>query len=280
MINFIINHNIKLGISLDGPENVHNFYRKFKDGKGTFACIVDNINRLQQKKIDVGILSVCSDKTLENVNEYYELFKRFKNIKGLDLIAPEIHRTETILTQGNFSRLLIALFDKWFHDTSCQFNIRILDSIIKSFISSTPLTCNFMKNCILQNPMLSISPQGYASPCDNNTEINLGNVFEHSVEYMLFENPIKKLYGKKENDRVEKCIFCEWYNYCHGGCPSLSDGEKGNVYCEDLKKIFSHISNELHEIGIYKNKILTIENIDSIPNDVLKKGLKEIYNKQ
>lgn len=277
LVHMFIQHKFEIGISLDGPDIVHNNYRRFKDGKDTFRCIEENINILQEKEVNIGILSVCSDKTLENINEYYDLFKGFKNIKGVDLIAPETYGGEIILTQGNFSRLLISLFEKWFYDTSCQFNIRFLDSIIVGFIFSKPSMCYFMKNCLVQNQMLSISPKGDACPCDNHTEIGLGNISEYSLEYMLYENPIRKLYGRKEDDRVEKCIFCRWYSLCRGGCPSHYDKEKGNIYCEDFKKIFSHISKALNAMNIYDKQTLTEENIDNIPNMILRKRIKDIY---
>lgn len=277
LIDMFIEHKFEIGISLDGPDVAHNYYRKFKDGKGTFKCIEDNINKLQQKGVNIGILSVCSDKTLENINEYYDLIKGFKNIKGFDLIAPELNGAKPILTKGNFSRLLITLFEKWFYDNSCQFNIRFLDAIIIGFIFSKPSVCYFMKNCLIQNQMVSISPQGNVCPCDNNTSINLGSIFEYSLENMLHENPVRKLYGRKENDRVEKCIFCKWYNLCRGGCPSHYDKEKGNIYCEDFKKIFSYIDNVLNDMNIYDKNILTKRKIDSIPNTILRKRIKEIY---
>ncbi|QUI23084.1 radical SAM protein [Vallitalea pronyensis] len=277
LLDMIVKHGFEVGISFDGPEHIHDHYRKFKNGKGSYKCIVENIHKLQQKKVDIGILSVCSDKTLEDIDGYYELFKGLTHIKGIDIIAPELNETSIILQQGNYARLVIALFDKWFYDTLCDFNIRTLDTIIKGFVFSTPFICYFMKNCIVQNPMLSISPKGYASPCDNNTDINLGSIFEHSLEYMLFENPVRKRYGRKESDRVEKCIFCEWYDDCHGGCPTLSNEKKGYLYCEDMKKIFSHISHVLQDMHLYKSKVLVRKNIDLIPNKVLRTSIIKVY---
>lgn len=269
-------HNFSIGISLDGIKDIHDEYRIYKNGKGTFHDIIKNIKVMEEAGIKYGILSVCSDKTLEYIDEYYRFFKSLKGLKGFDILIPQYSEKSQTVSPNNLSKILINLFDKWFYDKESFFEICILSSIVSKILFKLPLSCSFNENCIENSPLVSISPDGTVSPCDNLTYMDLGNIKVRSLDALIFESPTRKMYSKKEQDRLNTCLFCEWYNDCKGGCPLMTDKEGKNVYCQEYKNIFAHTKGIMEKLGILKNDSLNSSSLKNIPNPYLREKMNNI----
>jgi len=275
VIELMKKYNIELGISLDGPEKVHNYFRKYKDGKGSFGEVIKNIDILKKNNVSFGILSVCNDKTLEFSKEYYPFFKSIAPIRSLDLIPPDCVESQTILSKGNLSKIFTDIFNQWFYDNSCTFDIRFLSETVKVLLGFQSELCTYQKNCIRSKSMVSIDINGDVSPCDNLTHIQLGNVKQNSADQFISKSLERKRYGMIEDKRINDCVFCEWFKQCNGGCTVNSKAGDNNYYCSDFKKIFSYVKNEL-----IKNSILNFNgkfegDVTNIPNPKLKKKIED-----
>ncbi|RCX08300.1 radical SAM protein with 4Fe4S-binding SPASM domain [Anaerobacterium chartisolvens] len=266
-----------VSLSLDGPASMQDKYRVYSNDRGTFDDIMKNIGIMEEIGLRFAALSVCSNDTVKNMLSYYDLFKEFKNFDGMDLVCPQIQYTPDMITTGYYGKGLIELFDRWFYDTECMFEIRVLSSFVFSILLSRPRMCFFVNNCFSNYVMVSVEPDGSVSPCDSNPEIKIGNILDDSLESLIFKNPIKKMYSVGEQKRLEDCLFCEWYSCCNGGCPSLLDNNGKQLYCEDYKMVLSHIKNTLEKVGVCREEILGEESFKNIPNPCLRMQLKKIY---
>ncbi len=269
-------NNFSIGISLDGIQDTHDEYRIYKNGKGTFDDIIINIKEMEKAGLEYGILSVCSDKILEYMDEYYTFFKSRKGLKGFDILIPQYSEKSQIVSHNNLSKILNYLFDKWFYDKESSFDICILSSIASEVLFKLPLSCSFIENCIDHSPLVSISPDGTVSPCDNLTYMDLGNIKDRSLEALIFESPTRKMYSKKEQSRLKTCLFCEWYNYCKGGCPLMTDKQGKNVYCQEYKNIFAHVKGIMEDLEIRTNNSFNSSSLNNIPNPYLREKMKNI----
>lgn len=270
-------YNISVGISLDGPKEVHDYYRRFKNGAGSYNTVMDNIRTISDNGIEFGILSVCSDITFNNLKKIYPFFKSLKSMKMLDLLLSDPSQNGNVLSKGHLSRIMLSLFDDWFMDTECTFDFRFFSSLILDmlFIVNRK-TCLLTRNCITNGSNISIDINGNISPCDSFTDIELGSISDYPFDYFFSRNPMRRKYGFHEEKRIEPCGFCEWYRICYGGCPLHVDNNGGvNFYCEDYKIIFKYIMDRLTMIGVINDGNPDFNAIGEIPNPKMKDILKE-----
>ncbi len=270
-------NDFKVSLSLDGPKDIHDTYRVYKNNRGTFNDIMKKVEMMDAKGLRFAALSVCSNNTVKNIFRYYDLFKELKNFDGMDLCAPQTQYMPDMLTNGNYGKGIIELFDKWFYDTECMFEIRILSSFVSSILLSQPRMCMFVNNCFSNYIMVSIEPDGSVSPCDSNPDLKIGNILHNSLDSLIFKNPNRRIQVMDEQKRLDHCLFCEWYSYCNGGCPSLLGKDKKQIYCEDYKMILSRIKNALYEVGVYRENDLEEKGLENIPNPCLRRQLKRMY---
>jgi uncharacterized protein len=238
---------LKLGLSVDGPEEIHDYHRKMKNSAGSFAKVIRNIELLQRNQVEFGILSVINKATLENLNQVYPFFKKLVALKNLDFIIPQYFPERIVLSPGELAKIYIYLFDVWFYDQQCSFMIREFLAMIHQFLGLKKETvCWLLPNCISDLPMVSIDIKGNVSPCDNYTHVSLGNIVDGDFDEFFTSNLTRRANALLEKEKKRSCMFCKWYRICHGGCPmNVLAGSFKSYYCEDYQRIFSHIHDTL-----------------------------------
>ena len=281
LINFIKKNNFSLSISLDGPKKINDSNRIYKNGSGSFDTIINGLNILNSKKQKFNILVVYCDLMIDS-REMYFFFKELNGLITLDFLPMRANHETPF--QVNYGYFLINLFNLWFNDPKCQFDIRILSSIIHSLLGLTPNLCVLRGSCITNSHLFSLDPYGNVYPCDNDTYSNvlLGNIQTNKIDDLFGNHSVRRKLSNFEIKKYQACHFCEWYPHCHGGCPDHYDvSKKQNAYCEDYKKIFKHIRGTLEEHSILNNyRETNPENINKIPNKNLVNTIKKhpLYN--
>lgn len=263
-----------LGISLDGNEELHDQYRRFRSGKGSHSLILENLAKLAADSIDYGCISVITGKSLEQpVEELYEFYKSLPSLKGLQLLF----QSDKSLEIDRLTGFMTELFHRWFYDSGPGFTISLFVFIILSFLKLGLRDCQQMANCFRMGNFLSITPDGTAFPCDSMHTCSLGNINELSLDELTDRSLIRKRYIRDEERRVEDCRFCEWYDYCYGGCPTHSTANSPpNYYCKTFKALFRMIKGALTELEILTPEgEVRLENIGRIENTSLREELKE-----
>lgn len=285
IIDFFQRNNFGIGVSIDGPKEIHDKYRRYKNGSGSYNTAINNFSKIQDRGVKVAILSVCSDEMYRHIDKLYSHIKQFRNVVTWDLLYAEINSSQNILTKGNYGEIMVELFNYWFYDEECHFKIKFLTAIIMNMLSLPyNLPCVFNYNCILNSKIFSIDINGNVFPCDSMTHICLGNIHDKNVEFCFSSNNLVKKYDMQQKNQI--CLFCEWFKYCSGGCPlTYEHNTNKSYYCSDFKNIFKYISEQL-----IKNKLIeksshpNYKSIKNIPNPVLRnicfKGLEVLNNIQ
>ena len=275
VIRFLIENKFRVGISIDGPKEIHDLYRVSKNGEGTHDSILSNLRLLSEYNIPFGALVVCNDLIANSINETYSFFKSLKGLTTIDFIAPH-HSAINNLAPNSFGNILINFFDSWFNDPDVSFDIRILSEMVIRLLGFPSSLCYFTESCPTQAFTLSIVPDGNVYHCNRNMTYSLGNIKNDEIYYLMYKNPIRTRLSKINYKQIESCRFCEWFPFCHGGCPIYFDQMANkSLYCLDFKNIFKHIYNTLERESILNNKTsLEICNTDLLINKVLKNRIK------
>lgn len=255
---YIKKHDIKLGVSLDGPKEFHDCNRIFKGNQGSFKIIDSNIEKLKKEKVEFGTLSII---TKENVGFPEKMFKFFQK-KGLDNkfnpVLP-VKRAEKNLknieiTDEELSNFYIKVFELWFNQKNKPVRNYLCEIITENvFIELLKLPisyytfCAFSRNCY---SIISVYPDGTIGGCDRLEgieEFQYGNIKDDNLPDILNSKKYIKLKNRK---LAEKCTKCEFCYLCEGGCTFESYISNHNLdepmyYCEAYKTFFKHVNYKL-----------------------------------
>ncbi|MCC6860611.1 MAG: anaerobic sulfatase maturase [Bryobacterales bacterium] len=234
-----------LGVSIDGPEEVHDRYRFNKAGHGTWQQVMRGIERLKTNKVEFNVLCVLSQANVDKPREIYRFFRGL----GIDYIQyiplAEFDREGNLLpftiTPQQYGRFLCETFDLWWPDRR-SVRIRFFDNIAEAVAGQKPGNCTMHETC---DSYVVVEYNGDIYPCDFFVEKSwkLGNVNLDSWPEIARRQGRYQFAAKKTLPRPE-CQVCEYQPVCHGGCPKLRHGryrrfEDLDYFCEAYKMIYA-----------------------------------------
>jgi uncharacterized protein len=245
---------INVGISIDGPKEYHDFYRKFHNDTGSFDLIIKNLEdgKLLYK---YGILFVVNPSI--PVAVLYDFIK-INKINTLNILLPDHHYNDlpnyTSLSDGstiNIGNWLVELYDLWKNDFDRP-NISFFENIIKSFFNLSDGT-QILGSCF--NNVICIETDGAIEvidslrTCENGITKNNLNVKFNDIDD-IFENEIFKLYYNSHSQVSEKCKNCEVLEFCGGGFlphrySKINKFDNPSIYCDDLFNLIKYIENDV-----------------------------------
>jgi len=276
---FFKEHNFLVGLSVDGPRELHNAYRVDRQGGGTFDLVMRGWRALQKHGVEFNILCTVNAANQHHGRDVYRFFRDELGAKWIQFI-PVVERAtaETIDTanQGwseqpgrkrllytqdgdlvtdrsvggkQYGQFLVDIFEEWVRRDVGNVFVQLFDVTLEAYFGQYKL-CIHAPTCGL-GPALEHNGDLYS--CDHFVEpkYRLGNIHEtHMLE--LIESPQQIKFGcDKETSLTPQCISCEVRNLCNGGCPkerfALSrDGDPGHNYlCAGLELFFKHTSRAM-----------------------------------
>lgn len=254
-------HNFLIGISIDGPRELHDVYRVDKGGKPTFDKVMRGIRLLQKHGVDFNVLT-----TVNRVNGDHPLtvYRFIRDEIGADWMQfiPVVERINadgrTLIQEGNrvtersvlpeqFGRFLSTIFDEWVANDVGRIYVQTFEASMRNWVGlSSSGMCVFNETC---GQGLAIEHNGDLYSCDHFVEPDyfLGNIQQaHMIELVASEKQLK--FGQDKRDSLPQyCLDCAVNFACHGECPKnrfleTPDGEPGlNYLCAGYKHFFQHI---------------------------------------
>ncbi len=258
-----------LGISIDGPEELHNKYRLGKSGRPSFGKVMRGLECLKKHEVEFNTLTV-----VQRDNSHYplEVFRFLKDIgsrymqfipiverisrdstqSGLKLVPPfvtdanDIEASPWSVEPLQFGNFLCAIFDEWVRSDVGSYFVQLFDVSLESWDGMESSICVFRETC---GANLAIEHNGDLYSCDHYVypENRLGNIMDVPLG-SLINSPFQQAFGKNKLDQLPQyCRNCEVHFACHGECPKnrfmkTPDGEAGlNYLCAGYKKYFNHI---------------------------------------
>ena len=267
---FFREHNFLIGLSIDGPAELHDRYRYDKKGEGSFAAVLAALKLLQHHKVEYNVLVVVNRINGDHGRKVYT-YLRDNGVRFLQFI-PIVERrgvgvhaeADLSADAGNstnpwqdrvssrsvspeqFGDFLIAVFDEWIRRDVGKVFVQIFDQALAAWSGHEPSLCVFRRQC---GGALAMEHNGDLFSCDHfvEPEFRLGNIHELPI-LDLASSETQQEFGKaKETTLPQYCRNCEVRFMCNGECPKnrfieTPDGEAGlNYLCVGYRKFFNHI---------------------------------------
>jgi uncharacterized protein len=258
--NFLREFNFLVGLSLDGPEEIHNRYRRLRGGQGSWSGAVAAARMLRNHRVDVNAISVITDHSARHPEAIYTFHKaigmnhmQFIPCVETDTSDRSIAAPYSVTAQA-YGDFLITLFDLWradFDGTSETTSIRFFDSVFHAYVGLQPPECTFTETC---GDYVVVEHNGDVYACDFFVEPTwkLGNILEGSLGEML-NSTGQNAFGAQKSALADKCLRCRWLNMCHGGCTKdrLRDPRDDglNHFCRAYEMFFAHADEQFRQMA-------------------------------
>jgi len=248
---FFVANGFIIGISMDGPDNLHDAMRQTSNQHGSFEKTLNGYHMLRKYGINAEILCVVNTCNVGHPLVVYDFFKILgaNNITFLPLVERDMTGTGLVsqvsVSALAFGHFLTAIFDEWVKQDIGTVKIQIFEEAIRTAFNQEHSLCIFRERC---GGVPVIEQTGDFYSCDHYVEKDrfLGNINEHRLDDLL-NHPAQKAFGNAKAATLPRyCKQCEVKKMCHGECPknrfiTSPDGEPGlNYLCEGYQHFFKH----------------------------------------
>jgi len=277
-----------VGLSLDGPREIHDTYRVDKSGRPTFDKVIRAAKTLKKHKVDFNILTTIHAANGDHPLDVYRFLRDDVRSEFIQFI-PIVERdgtgqvTEWSVKPEQYGRFLSAIFDEWVRRDVGKVFVQIFDASLAAWTGAFQSICIFSQTC---GTALALEHNGDLYSCDHFVDRDhlLGNIEKESMG-KLASSEMQRRFGHDKLDSLPKCcVQCEVRFVCNGECPKnrfikTPDGEPGlNYLCAGYGEFFRHIdvsmrfmANELRQ-GREPANIMKYAASDKISNLVFKPG--------
>lgn len=264
---FLAENQFLVGISIDGPRELHDRYRVSKGGQPTFDRVLRGIEVLKKHRVEFNTLTVVHRHNADQALEIYHFLKEVgsgfmqfipvvervaivPDRDGLSLAGPDAGEEAQVSSWSveslQYGKFLCAIFDEWVRQDVGRYFIQMFDVALESWLGLPQSLCVFRETCGTATVM---EHNGDIYSCDHYVypAYRLGNLMNEPLS-ALVNSPRQWKFGQDKRDRLPRqCRECEVLFACNGECPKhrfmrTSEGEPGlNYLCADYKLFFGHI---------------------------------------
>jgi uncharacterized protein len=261
---FLARHKFLVGLSIDGPQPLHDRYRVDRGGHPTFDRVMEAGERLRQHQVAFNTLTAVHRENARKPLDVYRFlrdagseFMQFIPIveraaadDSGGLAAPGITGTGRVtkwsVEPTDYGRFLCDIFDEWVMRDVGRVFVQLFDVALESWTSGQASLCVFSPTC---GRALAIEHNGDLYACDHYVlpEFRLGNIVETPVG-ALVESAAQMAFGEAKRNALPACCRrCEVLFACHGECPknrfvpSPEDEPGLNYLCAAYKRFFTHV---------------------------------------
>ncbi|MBN1817819.1 MAG: anaerobic sulfatase maturase [Sedimentisphaerales bacterium] len=245
---FLAEYRFLVGISLDGPQEFHDHYRRDFAGRGTWDRVLAGIECCQRHNVEFNILVLLNNRNVEQPDRLWDFFMD-QSIQYLQFVPcvekdPQTGRiADFSITPDQYGRFLCRIFDRWLEHGPRKVSVRTFDSILSYLLGQGHTECTLGIQC---NDYIVIEHTGEAFCCDFfvDSPWRLGNIMETPID-QLAASDVKRRFSRNKRDIANKCLVCRYLDICRGGCPKdrliHGKGHKAESYfCQGYRMLFDH----------------------------------------
>lgn len=238
-----------VGISIDGPQDFHDHYRKTPTGNGTWEKVMHGINLLKKHHVEWNAMAVVNAYNATRPLDFYHFFKEngCQYLQFAPIVEKALTPIEEAVTPKQWGDFLCAIFDEWVHNDVGRIFVEIFDCTLANWVGVAPGICVYAKECGHAGVM---EYNGDVYSCDHFVfpQYKLGNILKNSLIKMLYGDKQREFCKLKHNSLPRQCKECDMEFACHGECPKNrfekdKYGENGlNFLCQGYYKYYSHVA--------------------------------------
>lgn len=263
---FFKDNNWLVGVSVDGPQEFHDEYRRNNIGAPSFHKVMRGINLLKKHGVEWNALAVVNDFNADYPLDFYHFFKEIEcryiqftpiveriipHTDGRTLASPmdahDAPLADFSVSPAQWGEFLCTIFDEWVKNDVGQYFIQLFDSTLANWAGVQPGVCTMARTCGHAGVM---EFNGDVYSCDHFVfpEYKLGNIREKTLVEMMYSDRQQKFGTDKYDSLPGQCRRCKYLFACNGECPKnrftvTADGEPGlNYLCECYYRFFEHVA--------------------------------------
>lgn len=257
---FLKSFKFLVGLSLDGPEHIHNRYRLNKGGEGSWLKVVNTAKLLMDSGVSVNTLTVVNNYSVSFPTEIYQFhkelgFDHMQFIPCLELNSNDPTQSAPFsVSAEKFGQFLCAIFDLWkadFKQDRPTTSIRYFDSLLQGYMQLGAGECTMQHQC---GDYLVVEHNGDVFSCDFfvDSKWRLGNVKSHRLIDML-NSTKQRQFGCQKSRLAKECKVCPWLTSCYGGCIkdrlNNPENQNHNAFCNAYQVFFEHSDSDLRSLA-------------------------------
>lgn len=263
---FFKENHFLVGVSIDGPQEFHDEYRKTRTGKPSFLQVMKGIQWLNRYGVEWNAMAVVNDFNGDYPLDFYHFFKEigchyiqftpvveryYRHPDGRMLASPidgaVAELTDFSVSPELWGKFLCTLFDEWVRNDVGEYFVQIFDSTLAGWMGVPPSLCSMGETCGHAGVM-EFNGDVYA--CDHYVfpEFKLGNIYQDTLTNMMYSERQMRFGNNKRDLLTRQCRECDFLFACHGECPrnrfaQSRDGEDGQNYlCAGYYEYFQHVA--------------------------------------
>jgi uncharacterized protein len=253
---FLASEGFRVGLSLDGPAEIHDLYRVTRRGNPTHARTMRAYELLRKMGIHTDILCVVHNRNVDAPLTVYRFFREIgcTYLGFLPAVEQSLEKAQGINpytpSAEAYGTFLCRIFDEWMQRDVGRITIQTFEEAARPALGLEHSLCVFRETCG-QIPVLEHN--GDFFPCDHfvDGDHRLGSIHETPLDQLL-DGEAQRSFGEAKRSTLPRyCRECEVLPMCNGGCPKYRfietpDGEPGlNYLCAGLKRFFLHAREPL-----------------------------------
>ena len=248
---FLAEYRFLLGVSLDGPPEVHDHFRRDRRGRPTFDAVMQAIGILRDHRVEFNILCMITSLSEQRGKEIYRFlvsngFMHLQFIPCVEYDQATGRPWPQNVSPAGYGRFMCDIFDEWYYTGDVdRVSVRTFDGVVGRLAGIGGLSiCNMGEIC---DHYLVVEKDGGVYPCDFFVENKycLGNLMEKSLAG-LYLSDRERSFSQLKKNYPESCLPCPYLAICYGGCTkdrlTTGGGKFGRetYLCEGLKMFFDH----------------------------------------
>lgn len=262
-----------VGISIDGPRDMHDAYRMKRNGAPTWKKVMQGIDMLERYGVEWNAMAVVNNITAARPLDFYSFFRDELGCRYLQF-TPVVERickhgdgrhlahvmdgeecevAPFSVTPQAWGEFLCTVFDEWYaHDVGEVF-VQTFEATLANWAGVTPGVCSLSDWC---GHAAVMEHNGDIYCCDHFVfpEYHLGNIRNRGIIDMMDSERQRAFADMKTKGLPTQCRQCQWQFACHGECPrnrftKTRDGEPGlNYLCEGYRRYFGHVAPFMEQL--------------------------------
>jgi uncharacterized protein len=258
---FFSKYNFLLGVSLDGPKEIHDYYRLTPNGNGSHADVLRGIECLKRNRVEFNALILVNSKNVKKAKKIYRYLCEKDIFYHQYIPCVEFDSNGQLMpfaiTGKEWGDFLCEIFDQWFKKDVYKVSIRLFDSILTLMVNGIYNVCHMGRNCC---QYFVVEYNGDVYPCDFfvEKELKLGNIIQNSWEELRKSSKYFN-FGRQKTMWNNQCDKCEYLSYCSGCClkhrfypPRSKDNNPRQLswLCQGWKQFYRHTLSHFRDIAL------------------------------
>lgn len=265
---FFRENNFLVGVSIDGPQEFHDKYRRTRTGKPSWYDVMRGIRLLQKHGVEWNAMAVVNDYNADYPVEFYRFFKELgcKYLQFTPVVERIIQRSDGLtlapgmqeggevtgfsVSPEQWGHFLCGVYDEWVRHDVGKIFVQTFDATLANWAGVPPSICSLSATCG-QAAVMEFNGDVYS--CDHFVfpEYKIGNIRQQTLTGMMYGDK-QKAFGRLKRDTLPRqCRECQFLFACHGECPKnrfVRDkyGEPGlNYLCSGYRQFFEHVAADM-----------------------------------